>query len=190
MLLFFLFSGHRRLSLGFWFFVCSFLLPPPFVDGEICWVASCESAHEAPAMGWLSILFLVLVAGSNGCGEPLFFSYSFQPMDGLVCYFLAMVFGKHNFIWCYLLIRKRRTFHASVSQALLVGPFHLEKSLAVLPGCGLSCDRANPLGRGLHPCRARSGKRKLANSSGRRGDGTSWFEVLGRNVENPRCPCP
>jgi len=46
MLLFFLFSGDRRLSLGFWFFVCSFLLPPRFVDGEICWVASCESAHD------------------------------------------------------------------------------------------------------------------------------------------------
>src|SRR6266571_4844810 len=34
---------------------------------------------------------------------------------------LAMVFRKHNFIWCYLLVRKRRPFHANVSQALPVG---------------------------------------------------------------------
>src|SRR6266481_7874651 len=33
-----------------------------------------------------------------------------------------MVFRNHNFIWCYLLVRKRSAFHANVYQALLVGP--------------------------------------------------------------------
>src|SRR5439155_25444009 len=60
-----------------------------------------------------------------------FSAFCFWFLFGLSLLICCLRFGLgwHHAIWYYLLVRKRRTFHASVSQALLVGPSTSRRTL-------------------------------------------------------------